>query len=82
MENEYMLSTIDNPFNPFEDFSSWFMFDIEHSYNTCGYLARVVNLRDDFTQKEIDEEIERAIDSIIMTDPIGMYMKVSKVVTA
>lgn len=82
MENEFMLSTIDNPFNPFEDFSSWFMFDVEHSYNTCGYLARVVNLQDDFTQKEIDEEIERAIDSIIMTDPIGMYMKVSKVATA
>ena len=24
-----MLSTIDNPFNPFEDYSSWLMFDKE-----------------------------------------------------
>ena len=60
-----MLTTIDNPFNPFEDFTSWRLFDLEKGYNSCERLARIAELSDDLPQKEIDEEIERAIDEII-----------------
>ena len=38
-----MLTTIDNPYNPFTQFSKWFMFDTEKGYNSCGYLDRIVN---------------------------------------
>ncbi len=78
MAKECMLTTIDNPFNPFDDFTSWFMFDIEHCYNTCSYLARIVDLQEDFTQNEIDAEVERAIDEIIMLNPLHIYKKVYK----
>ena len=78
MANECMLSTIDNPFNPFTDFVSWFMFDIEKGYNCCSYLARIVNLSDDMSQQEEDEEIERAIDEIIELNPVPIYIKVFK----
>ena len=27
-----MLTTVDNPFDPFEQFTSWFMFDEEKGY--------------------------------------------------
>ena len=57
MEKECMLTTFDNPYNPFDDFTSWFMFDIEKGYNTCSYLGRIVNLSDDLCQKEVDEEV-------------------------
>ena len=77
-ENEYMLTTKDNPFDPFEQFDSWFMFDVEKGYNTCGYLARIAKLTDDMTQKEENEEIERAIDEIIKYDFLNVYTKVSK----
>ena len=73
-----MLTTTDNPFNPFEDFSSWFMFDIEKGYNTCGRLMRIANIPDDFTEQEEDEEIERAIDTIIKYDVLDIYKKVTK----
>lgn len=78
MSDEVMLTTFDNPFDPFEDFTSWFMFDIEKGYNTCGYVARIANTPDDLSQKEVDEEIERAIDEIIRYDFLNIYKKVKR----
>ena len=73
-----MLSTIDNPFNPFEDYSSWLMFDKEKGYDSAERLMRIAILTDDMTQKEENEEIERAIDEIIKYDILNVYIKVSK----
>ena len=78
MSKNVMLTTFDNPFDPFDNFTSWFLFDIEKGYNTCGYVARIVNLSDDMTQKEVDEENERAIDKIIELDFMHIYKKVSR----
>ena len=71
-----MLTTIDNPFDPFEQFTSWFLFDVEKGYDSCGRLMRIAQLTDDMTQKEIDEEVERAIDEIIKHDFMNVYKKV------
>ena len=73
-----MLTTIDNPFDPFEDFNSWYMFDVLKGYNSCSYLARISKTSDQFTQIENDEELERAIDEIIQHDFLGLYVKVKK----
>ena len=77
MAKQYALTTMDNPFNPLVDFNAWFMFDMEKGYNTSGYLARMCNFRDDMTQIEEMEETERAIDQIILTNPLNIYRKVS-----
>lgn len=71
-----MLTTIDNPFNPFEDFNQWFLYDIEKGYNSCAYLARIARTSDSLTEEENLEEIERAIDEIIRLDFLGIYTKV------
>lgn len=76
MGNNCMLTTFDNPFDPFEQFTSWFLFDVEKGYNTCSYLARVAKLSEDMTEKERDEEVERAIDEIIYYDFMNIYKKV------
>ena len=76
--SECMLTTFDNPFNPFEQFEDWFLFDVEKGYNTCSKLGRIAKLSDDMTQKEEDEEIERAIDEIIQYDFLNIYKKVTK----
>lgn len=73
-----MLTTFDNPFDPFEQFTSWFLFDIEKGYNTCSYLARIAQLEDDMSQPEQDKEIERAIDEIIKYDFLNIYKKVRR----
>ena len=76
MARECMLTTFDNPFDPFEQFTSWRMFDIEKGYYTSEYLARIVNLKEDMTQREENAEVERAIDEIIMLNPLHIYRKV------
>lgn len=70
------ITTVDNPYNPFEDFTSWLMFDIEKGYDTNGKLARLTNIKNDMTEKEEKEEIERAIDRLIEIDPLDLYKKV------
>ena len=78
MASECMLTTIDNPFDPFEQFTSWFLFDVEKGYNTCSRLARIANISDELSEKEVDEEIERAINEIIKYDFMNIYKKVKK----
>lgn len=73
-----MLTTIDNPFDPFEDFISWMMFDKEKGYDSSERLMRIANLSDDMTQKEVDDEIERAINEIIKYDFMNIYRKVTQ----
>ena len=73
-----MLTTIDNPFDPFENFNSWFLFDVEKGYNSCAYLARIAQTSDQFTEKENNEEIEKAIDEIIEHDFMNVYIKVTR----
>lgn len=76
IETDFRLTTFDNPFDPFDDFTSWFMYDVEKGYNTCGYLDRVSNVTEDMSQKEANKEIERAIDEIIELNPLNIYKKV------
>ena len=76
MSNAYALTTIDNPFDPFEQFTSWFLFDVEKGYNSCSYLMRIAKISDDLSDEEKDLEIERAIDEIIKYDFMNIYKKV------
>ena len=78
MENEYMLTTFDNPYNPFEEFASWNLFDVGKGYNTSAMLGRIVKLSDDMTQQEEQNEINRAIDEIIKYDFLNIYKKVTR----
>lgn len=73
---ECRLTTFDNPYNPFDQFESWFLYDVEKGYNTCGYLARIAMTSEQLTDNENEEEIERAIDEIIKLDFMNIYKKV------
>ena len=74
--NDCRLTTHDNPYNPFDDFTHWLLYDKEKGYNSCERLARIANLTDDMTQKEVEEEEERAIDEIIKYDILNIYTKI------
>ena len=78
MQDAYRLTTFDNPFDPFEQFTSWFLYDEEKGYHTCAYLGRIARTSDALTDEENELEIERAIDEIIKYDFRNVYKKVAR----
>lgn len=76
MDRICALTTFDNPYSPFTQFSKWFLFDVEKGYNSCGYLGRIARTSDEMTDEEYNSEVERAIDEIIKYDFKNVYKKV------
>jgi hypothetical protein len=75
---EYRLTTIDNPYSPFEQFSQWFLFDVERGYNSCAYLGRIARTSEGLSDEENIQMTNDAIDEILKYDPIGLYCKVKR----
>ena len=73
-----MLTTVDNPYNPFTQWDAWFRFDRDQGYNSCGYLARIAHTSDSLSEEENDRERERAIDEIMKYNFLGLYRKVTE----
>lgn len=48
----YMLTTKDNPYNPFVNYDLWYAYDTIHEYNTCAYIARIIRDSSDMTEEE------------------------------
>ena len=71
------ITTFDNPFNPFKDYDSWLMFDIEKGYNTCGYLGRIARTTDQMSDAEdvLVKEYEPFILSYIATMFFGVQFE-------
>lgn len=76
MSRAVRITTIDNPYDPFDSFTSWLSYDKEKGYNSCEYLARIAKTSDQLTDEENEREIERAIDEIISVNPLNIYRKV------
>ena len=77
-DNEIMLTTIDNPFNPFTQYDEWLAFDEQKGYYTNNYLARIANTSFELSESEENEEIDNAINEIVRLDPFLIYRKVKR----
>lgn len=86
-EPMYMLTTIDNPYDPRTHMDEWFAWDITHGwhmesdgsihlgYCTSAYLANVAKTTDELTPAIYWHEINNAIDEIIENNINGKYIK-------
>ena len=73
-----MLTTVDNPYDPFDEFDSWYMYDMDKGHCSCSLLDRIARTSDQLSEEENDAEIERAIDEIIKYDFMNKYKKVKQ----
>lgn len=72
---EHMLTTVDNPWNPFTNYDEWYTFDHDMGYDTPGFLARIANISLELPETDVDSSIEQAIDEICTLNVNGMYKK-------
>jgi hypothetical protein len=75
---EHMLTTVDNPFNPFTNFDEWFAFDELLGYHTTAFLARIARTSDELSEPDQHAAIEYAIDEIVTENVLGLYKKVTR----
>lgn len=71
-----MLTTTDNPFDPFTHFDDWRAYDEDKGYYTCAYLARITISSDELSLVDEQVAIELAIDEIVKENILGIYKKV------
>lgn len=77
---ESMLTTTDNPFDPFTQYDQWLAYDMALGHNTNGFLARIAIVADDATEADQRLAIELAINEIVTENVTGLYKKVSRYV--
>lgn len=58
------LTTVDNPYSPYEQFEDWYRFDTDKGYNSSGLLMRMAYTSDQLTDAENAYEIEQAIKAM------------------
>ena len=78
MVPEYMITTVDNPYNPFEDFVRWFEWDHIAGYNSWERVARFMSDSNNLTNEEELLDTEKAIDQVVMNDFTNLYRKVDE----
>lgn len=75
---ERMLTTEDNPYDPFTQFDEWYAFDTQKGYNTCAYLARIAMTSDELSDTDNEQALDSAIDEIMEYNLTGMYKIVTR----
>lgn len=71
-----MLTTTDNPYNPYTNFDEWFLYDTLNGYNSCSLLDRMLDVNDEMSDEEVNAAIEQAIDQIVLADLTDKYVKI------
>lgn len=73
----HMLSTVDNPYNPFTHWDEWWVYDTAAGYHTSGLLARVAKNSDELSETDQERANEIAIDTVLEEDAHGIFIRVS-----
>ena len=73
-----MLTTTDNPYDPFDDYDEWYAYDNSKGYNTPGLLARITITSDELSEPDQYLAIDQAIDEIVLENVSGIFKKVSR----
>jgi hypothetical protein len=76
--SDTMLTTIDNPYSPFDEYPEWYAFDEAHGYHTPSFLARIVKSSDEMSEADQEAEIDRAIQEIISENVLGLWTTVTR----
>lgn len=77
ISEDSMLTTEDNPHNPFTEYDKWWKFDFDKGYNTPGVLASVASVSEELSDADYDLAVEQAMQDLLDLDPLGIYIRVT-----
>ena len=77
MASPYMLTTVDNPYNPHTQFDEWLAYDMAMGYDTSGLLARIVRTSDELSEADQELAVDAAIDEIVRENVSAMHRKIA-----
>jgi len=77
---EAMLTTVDNPHDPFDSFPPWYAWDEGKGYHTSSFLARILVTSDELSEADQTQALHDAINQIVNENVSGLYKKVTRVV--
>lgn len=78
MDNDYMITTADNPYCPFHQFEDWHQWDQFSGYHTLSYLASIARTSEDNSDEDNDLAIDEAISDILKLNITGNYIRVTR----
>ena len=69
-----MLTTIDNPYSPRDDYSKWLQWDQDHDYYTSELLASFMpdNI-DDLDDEDFKTVYDSVVNELMQTDVLNVY---------
>lgn len=73
---QYLLTTVDNPYHPVDQFEQWLKFDHDNGYYTDQRLAKVAGISYNLTDAENQRIINSAIDDMVRLDELGLYKRI------
>lgn len=73
---KHMLTTVDNPYDPFTQFDEWNAYDMRSGYNTMAFLARVVKTSHNLSDADEELAIELGVQEIATHNVLGIYRMV------
>lgn len=76
--DEHMLSTVDNPWNPFTEFNEWYAYDTMAGHDTLSFLGRIIRTSDELSDADESAALEAALSEIVRENVTGMYILVTK----
>ena len=77
-DTDVMLTTVDNPWNPFTHFDEWREYDESSGWQTLALLGRVVITSDEMSEADQDVAVLDAMQEIIQENVSGVHVLVTK----
>lgn len=73
----YLITTMDNPNNPFTNPDEWYAFDYNYGYETLRWLAHFSDTSTLMEDEDYEYEVNQACDRLLAEDPFGLYIKIT-----
>jgi len=77
-DSDVMLTTYDNPYNPFTQFVEWNAYDILLGHHTTELLGRIALTAQELPEQYNNYVIVEAMREIVREDVLGIYRLIGR----